>query len=600
MQGFWGAFCLTSSNSLPAFLESNVNYLSNQRSKPDIFYSERLVISTLDKSNTIRYDKENQLICTGWVRLDNYQDLVLELGLSKDIDEVSLLFLAYRKWGTSILEHLLGDFSFVIYDAAEHRLLLAKDQLGIRPLFYTVFEDQLIFATQLDLIKRLLPIKPELNLTYIAKELKKASQEVGDTFFKSLYRLKPAHFISIIPGEEIIESKYWDLSPIVLPKLKKPEEYLDLVRSYFIRAVETRTRGRKKVGCQLSGGLDSSAIAVILSRTYPKQDLHTYSFVLDELTATYSDSGIDEKGTQEEIIQYADLLRENHHPVTRFHFKDVFEELETRNQVMGGVANSDSVWQDSLFKTAAENQGVEVMFSGFPGDEGISCPGGNYFYDYIYHKDLVGLVKHLLKFRRSALRGIYNYFRFKKLGTTKPDYARIQETRSTLNPALEKEFNLQDSSFAFKPSFKEWFKSQITRQHTCLRTESEGSYANRHGIDTVYPMADLRLIQLVYSLPVKFFAAKPYSRALFRNICKGILPEKVRTQPKFSGAKTLAFADYWIKTKYEQLQDYQLRNSLNLFISEEEYAKKQHENELMRMKRLNNLKEMDCLLEKNL
>jgi asparagine synthetase B (glutamine-hydrolysing) len=346
--------------------------------------------------------------------------------------------------------------------------------------------------------------------------------------------------------------------------------------------------------------MDSSAIAVILSRIFPKNQLHTYSFVLNDHTASFSDSGIDEKGTQEEVIQYADLKRDNHHQITGFHYQDVFEELETRNQVMGGLANSDAIWQDSLFKQAAEIDKVEVMFSGFPGDEGISCQGGNYYYEYIYHKDIKGIIKHLLKFRRSAIRGVYNYFRFKKLGTTMPSFSSIQKIRSTLNPYLEKEFNLKDSSFEFKPSFKEWFKSQITRQNICLRTESEGAYANRHGIDTVYPMADLRLIQLVYSLPVHLFAPKPYSRALFRNICKGILPEKVRTQPKFSGAKTLAFADYWIKTKYQQLQNFRIKNALNLFISEEEYDKRQHESELMGIKRLNHLKEMDYLLEKNL
>lgn len=600
MKGFWGVLSLVSSYTRPTQLESTIRTLTSELPHSAVFSTEVLVVSTLDSVQPILHDEYNQHRCTGWVRLDNFNDLVETLGLSQDIDDLEVVLAAYRKWGVSMLDHLLGDFSFVVYDFKRQLFFLAKDQLGIRPLFYIVFEGNLIFSTQIDLIKRLLPIKPELNLAYFAKELKNYPQQVEDTCFKSIQRLKPAHYIALTPNSEIKETRYWDLNPITLPKLKNPEEYLDLVRSCFIKSVESRTRGRKVVGCQLSGGMDSSAIAVILSRVFPKKHLHTYSFVLDELTATYSDSGIDEKGTQEEVIQYAELIRKNHHHVTGFHYRDVVEELETRNQVMGGLANSDAFWQDSLFKDAAENQGVEVMFSGFPGDEGVSCTGSNYYYEYIYAKDLFGLANYLIKFRLSALRGIYRYYQFKKLGTTNPNYFKIQQLRSTLNPALEKEFNLKDSSFKFKSSFKEWFKSQITRQHTCLRTESEGSYANRHGIDTVYPLADLRLIELVYSLPVEFFAPKPYSRALFRNICKGILPEKVRLQPKFNGAKTLAFVDYWIKTKHEQLQNYRIKNSLNLFISEEEYAKKQHESEFMRIRRLNILKEIDYLLEKNL
>ncbi len=600
MKGFWGVFQLNSSPSRFSDLEVSIQQLSSLYPNENSFSSEKAFFNTIDRYQPLVSLKNKQLIAAGWVRLDNYDELLADLDLASDVAEVEVILSAFIKWGNSCIDHFYGDFSFFIYDIANHQLFLAKDQLGIRPLFYTIYQGMFIFSTQIDTIKRLLPIKPELNLTYIAKELKNYPQEVEDTFFKEIIRLKPAHYILLSENETPKENRYWDLKPIDLPKLKNPEEYLELVRSYFVKAVESRTRGRKVVGCQLSGGMDSSAIAVILSRIFPKRDLHTYSFVLDEFTATYSDTGIDEKGTQEEVIQYADLKRDNHHQITGFHYQDVFEELETRNRVMGGLSNSDSVWQDSLFKQAAEKDKVEVMFSGFPGDEGVSCPGSNYYYEYIYHKDLKGLTRHLLKFRRSAIRGFYNYFKFKKLGTTKPDYVRIQESRSTLNPALEKEFNLNDLSFAFKPSFKEWFKSQITRQNTCLRTESEGTYANRHGIDTVYPLADLKLIQLVYSLPVDLFAPKPYSRALFRNICKGILPEKVRTQPKFSGAKTLAFADYWIKTKNQQLQNYQINNSLNLFISEEEFAKRQPESELMGLKRLNNLKEMDYLLEKNL
>jgi asparagine synthase (glutamine-hydrolysing) len=65
------------------------------------------------------------------------------------------------------------------------------------------------------------------------------------------------------------------------------------------------------VGCQLNGGLDSSAIAVLLSKLMPKEKLHTYALVLDEFTKGYSEAGIDEKVAQEEIITYTGLERGN-------------------------------------------------------------------------------------------------------------------------------------------------------------------------------------------------------------------------------------------------------------------------------------------------
>lgn len=598
MKGFWGVYSLASSISSDLF--PGIQKLKSDFPKNDLFSSDLVFIQSLEDSKSLMHFQNDQCICSGWVRLDNFYELIDVLGLPNDTEDDTVVIHAYLKWGLNFLTHIIGDFSFFIYEIPNHKLFLAKDQLGIRPLFYTVHDDCLVFATQIDLIKRILPHKPELNLNYLAKEFKNYPQEVHDTFFDPIKRLKPAHYILLNQKPEVSETRYWELEPISVPKLENKEAYYELVRSYFIQAVKSRVREKKVIGCQLSGGMDSSAIAVLLSRIVPKENLHTYSFVLDEETSKFCDSGKDEKETQEEIIQFAGLVKENHHPITRFHYQNVFEELEVRNRIMGGLANSDSIWQDSLFKSASEGQQVEVMFSGFPGDEGVSCPGGNYYHEYIFKKDFFGLFHHILKFRLSGLKGTYDYFRFKKLGTTKPDYGQIQKKRSVLNPELEKKFSVNDTSFSFQPGFRVWFKSQITRPHTCLRTESEGSYANQYGIETVYPLADLRLIQLVYSLPLELFAPKPYSRALFRNVCMGILPEKVRVQPKFNGAKTLAFADFWIKTKHEELKGYQVKNTLKLLIAPEEYEKIAPESELMGIKKLNSIKEADWFLEKNL
>src|SRR5690606_18650660 len=135
--------------------------------------------------------------------------------------------------------------------------------------------------------------------------------------------------------------------------------------------------------------------------------------------------GIDEQWSQDMVREFAELLPENHHHIKEFHYRDVFEEIETNNRVMGGLANSDTIWQDTLFKTAAQH-GVQVSFSGFPGDEGISTGGSNYFYDFVKYRQWGGILSHLKHFHLRGLKHFYNYWRFSKLGTTKPDYPNIQ------------------------------------------------------------------------------------------------------------------------------------------------------------------------------
>jgi len=106
----------------------------------------------------------------------------------------------------------------------------------------------------------------------------------------------------------------------------------------------------------------------------------------------------------------------------------------------------------------------------------------------------------------------------------------------------------------------------------------------------------------VYSLPNRLFRPIPYTRALFRNVCKGLLPEKVRLQPKFSGAMTLAFAEYWKKTTAEQLKDYKIVDPLGMYESQEalEQRNAQSGNESSNSGRLTGLKKNDYLLARSM
>jgi len=240
-----------------------------------------------------------------------------------------------------------------------------------------------------------------------------------------------------------------------------------------------------------------------------------------------------------------------------------------------------------------------VMFSGFPGDEGISTSGNNYFHEYLHQVDIGGLVAHLRDFRLKALKGIAHYFWGMLHGSTNPAFRKIQQQRNLLHPDSPLHGQIQDESFPFEPSFRRFLKRRMCRPHTTLRTESEGAYANRHGVETVYPLADVRLLQLVYSLPVHLFAPKKYNRTVFRELTKDILPERVRLQPKYNGAKTLAFADYWIYSKQEQLKNYVPKNRYRLFMEQPEPTEEQSALGHMAIKRINFIKEIDYFVEKN-
>jgi len=541
--------------------------------------------------------QRNQFTFIGSARLDNFYELLSECG-DKNISLSSELILyLFEKYQENCFERLEGDFGFLIWDAEKEQVWCIKDQVGIRPLFYFKQEDLTVFSSSISSIKAYVDKKHlSINKKYVAKELKNYPVEVGETFFNEIHRLQPAHFIVFsTKNASFIETRYWSFKMIDTSSFSNEKMVFDELRRLFKRAVETRLAGVNIAATQLSGGLDSSAITVLASRIMPKENLHTFSFVLNEKTKAYSERGIDEQVTQNSILDYANLHLENHHLSDGFYYRDSFACYDKSDEIMGGFADSDSIWQDSMYKQAAEF-GVELIFSGFPGDEGISNPGFRYYYEYFNQKNWFWMIKYGLKHPYGLIRRFGSYYGAKFFKTHFKGYRKIQENRNLLHADSEFHAQLKDISFAFSSSFRQELIDTVYRAHSCLRSESEGLYASQYGITTAYPMADLRFVQFALSLPIEYFNPEKYSRPLFRTICEGILPDDVRLQKKQNGAMTLAFAEYWKKQQIEDFKNRPLMNSLHMFDTQKVFD----ETELDGMGRKVVLNKMDYMFEKNL
>lgn len=535
----------------------------------EVFICNKFLFNTPESVNTTNIYQNERYVLAATCRVDNREKLATKISIENPLkaSDHEYILAAYTYYQEKCVEHLLGDFSFVVWDKKEQTLFMAKDHLGIKPLFYYFDENFLLFSTNIHSIKAVKGANLALDELYIARELKNFSATFQDTFFQYIKRLKPAHFIKFCPPKSnILEQRYWELSPVDISAFKTEEEIYEELRRLFTEAVVCRTRTTKNIGCQLSGGLDSSAIAVLLARNIDKNRLHTYSFVLSDKTRPYSEKGIDEQETQNIIIEYADLLKENHHKIEDFHYKDVFEELEASNLIMGGYSSSDCIWQDTMFKKAGENK-VGYIMSGFPGDECVSNSGSLYYYEYLGNRNWKELFKLIKNEKIKGLRKIGSYLKAKYYGTYSIAYRDIQNQRNLLNPQspYNQLLKVDKEAFKFHPTFKEYLKNQICRPHTCHRTESEGLYATQYSMETVYPLADIRLLQFTYSISAYLFAPKKLSRMLFRNICKNILPDSVRLQTKYNGAMTLAFAEYWHKQQITSLSQSILVNKLRLY-----------------------------------
>jgi asparagine synthase (glutamine-hydrolysing) len=199
------------------------------------------------------------------VRIDDRETLFAKLNVDseafKESCSAELVLHAYAKWGEACVEHLLGDFSFVIWDSHRKRVFGARDQLGVRPFFYAQVGQCLIVSNTLECIRQCPIVSDDLNENAIGDFLLVGeNKDPGGTYFATIKRLPASYRLSVEHANGVRTQRYWTL-PIDEPLyFKKSSDYVDRFSELLKLAVRDRLPDGK-LGIHMSGGLDSPAIA---------------------------------------------------------------------------------------------------------------------------------------------------------------------------------------------------------------------------------------------------------------------------------------------------------------------------------------------------
>ena len=211
----------------------------------------------------------------------------------------------YEEKKEKCLDELNGQFAIALYDSREKVLFLARDRMGIRPLFYTVYKGRLYFSSEIKSIFAGNPSIPREIDAEVLREIFTFWMPGGsETVFLGVSQLNPGHWARISVDGGIHIEEYWDI-PFADPHVdsgKKENEYAEQLRELLIDAVQLRLRADVPVGAYLSGGLDSSAITSLIHH-YTDNPLKTFS-------VTFSDKVYDEQVEQQEMVNF---LTTDHH-----------------------------------------------------------------------------------------------------------------------------------------------------------------------------------------------------------------------------------------------------------------------------------------------
>lgn len=231
----------------------------------------RLAITDLDGGNQPLSDHSGDIRLVANGEIFNYRELSLDLSrrghLFRTSVDVEVIIHLYREYGLDLVGHLRGQFAFALWDAKCRRLVLARDRLGIQPLFYHLTAERVVFASEMKaLFAAGVPREPdERGIVHL---FALGSPQAPRTCFKGIESLKPGH-VMIVSEEQQRSFRYWDISfpeKSSHDESRTTESWAEELRERLGEATRLQIRASDvEVGAYLSGGIDSSCVLALAS-----------------------------------------------------------------------------------------------------------------------------------------------------------------------------------------------------------------------------------------------------------------------------------------------------------------------------------------------
>ncbi len=449
----------------------------------------------------------------------------------------------YEEYGAKCVEFLRGMFAFAIWDKRKKELFIARDRLGVKPLYYVHDrEGNLFFASEIKALFEARAVKPALNYDALPDQLANHGTSFDETLFRGVKRLLPGHTLSWCDGKIKIE-RFWDVSFEPKQEKKSDRDFIEQWRELFRKAVELRLMADVPLGMFLSGGIDSSAICAMMAK------------MVDEPIKTFS-VGFKEREANE--FEYARIVsrafQTEHHEIT-ITPEQFFAELPNlvwhEDEPIGFVASVPL-----YFVSRLAQKHVKVVLTGEGSDE-ILGGYGRYRktlallkygekYESLTPHFVRNLVKNSVetlpnslnrKLKRTFLtldadiENLYfdNFAIFPKAMQEKLLTSAARERISNKNPYFYLQ-NWLEKSDAKTVLDKLLYADTKTYLHELLMKQDQMSMAA--SIESRVPFLDHKLVEFTAKLPEAMKIRGKRAKWILREAMKGILPEEILTRRK--------------------------------------------------------------------
>ncbi len=409
----------------------------------------------------------------------------------------------YEEWGLECIEKLRGAFAFAIWDSKKKRLILARDRMGIKPLYYINGKDYFAFASE---AKAFLGLKgcwsAEIDRESLELLLGFPFIPNNNTLLKDVKKCPPAHYLILEQGR-ITFKRYW--------KLRKNGEFTNLsfseaaqrLEELLSESVKLRLQADVPIGILLSGGLDSSLIAALARKTSPRE-IHTYT--------VGHDHPWDERKFASRVSKH---IKSIHHSI-QLDPLEVTDRIEELIWHFDGLSTLDGgILSTYLISEKVKEYGVKVLLVGEGGDEIFG--GYSWF----------GLSQLPFKLLPSNLRNVLYYYAANRLLFSKRFFRNVSYFDKKMKEFEENDIFRQIASFELL--------HQLPNSY--LMKTDKATMAN--SLEARVPYLDHKVVEFAYSLPRQykicgswFNMKKANEKYILREISKKYLPDEIRMRKK--------------------------------------------------------------------
>jgi asparagine synthase (glutamine-hydrolysing) len=506
-------------------------------------------------------DKRYIMVYNG--ELYNYKELKLELQRaehgSKNLPyifrtntDTEVILASYLRWGMDCVKRFNGMFAFAIWDTVDQKLVIARDRMGIKPLYYQFKNNVLLFASEIRALIHSGLIDKKINLKSVAEYIQYTTVHAPNTMIQDVFMLMPGHILELQNGNLKIQ-QYWNINDFT--KTKGDLSYKETctkVNELLTESVERRLVADVPFGAFLSGGIDSSAIVGLMSKV-SSEKVQTFNVSFDE--GEFSEAKY--------AKQIAAKFNTQHHEIKltpNDFLKQLPQALAAMDHPSGDGPNS------YIVSKATKNAGITMALSGLGGDELFA--GYDIFKRYyeLEKKGWLniipakGLAGKLLAAKKKSVQGDktaeilaldtingFNAYPINRKLFNQEDYAGLLKENYNADNFIKNVIKKSETDKQHLLSKVSLFEIQTYMQNILLRDADQMSMAV--ALEVRVPFLDYQLVE--FALSVKDEYKYPHSqKKLLVDALGDLLPDNIVNRPK------MGFTLPWKEWLKEDLKDF--------------------------------------------